>query len=95
VIDCTGHGVPGAFMTLIALSWLEQRSQQLVAGGDVSPDALLGELNRYIKHVLDQRGLGRHRPFSTREKAKATTAWTSPFSGYPKAQRNSISPART
>jgi len=58
IVDCTGHGVPGAFMTLIALSWLEQRSQQLAAGAEVRVDALLGELNRYVKQVLGQRGAG-------------------------------------
>lgn len=52
LVDCTGHGVPGAFMTLIALSFLEQR----VAPGDagVDPGAVLGDLNRYIKQVLAQ-----------------------------------------
>ncbi|HVL76446.1 MAG TPA: SpoIIE family protein phosphatase [Noviherbaspirillum sp.] len=52
IIDCTGHGVPGAFMTLIALSFLESR----IAGGDEAPGParILGELNRHIKKVLGQ-----------------------------------------
>lgn len=52
IIDCTGHGVPGAFMTLIALSYLEGR----VASGDPAPDPaeILTGLNRHIKKVLAQ-----------------------------------------
>lgn len=53
IIDCTGHGVPGAFMTLIALSFLENQ----VASGDDEPDpgVILSGLNSYIKKVLGQR----------------------------------------
>lgn len=52
IIDCTGHGVPGAFMTLIALSYLENQ----IASGDEEPDpgVMLSGLNRYIKKVLGQ-----------------------------------------
>lgn len=52
IIDCTGHGVPGAFMTLIALSYLENQ----VLSGAVEPDpaVVLSGLNRYIKKVLGQ-----------------------------------------
>ncbi|WP_005035276.1 PP2C family protein-serine/threonine phosphatase [Holophaga foetida] len=52
VVDCTGHGVPGAFMTLIALSFLEQRVTRET--GKVDPGLVLGDLNRYIKQVLAQ-----------------------------------------
>ncbi|WP_158592237.1 SpoIIE family protein phosphatase [Noviherbaspirillum sedimenti] len=53
IIDCTGHGVPGAFMTLIALSYLENQ----VASGAEEPDpgVVLSGLNTYIKKVLGQR----------------------------------------
>jgi hypothetical protein len=50
VLDCTGHGVPGAFMTLIALSFLEHA----VTSDQREPGATLGGLNRYIKRVLGQ-----------------------------------------
>jgi hypothetical protein len=50
VLDCTGHGVPGAFMTLIALSFLEHA----VTPDAREPGATLGGLNRYIKRVLGQ-----------------------------------------
>ncbi|UJR62805.1 SpoIIE family protein phosphatase [Dickeya zeae] len=50
--DCTGHGVPGAFMTLIFNSALEQALAQH------RPDQtgqLLGSINRYIKDTLGQK----------------------------------------
>lgn len=54
IVDCTGHGVPGAFMTLIALSYLENA---VLSGADEpDPAAVLSGLNRYIKKVLGQRG---------------------------------------
>lgn len=54
VLDCTGHGVPGAFMTLIALSVLERAVEE--AGAALpDPGALLGALNAGIKRALGQR----------------------------------------
>jgi len=53
LIDCTGHGVPGAFMTLVALSWLEQNTAQFDQAP--SPADIIGGLNTYVKGVLDQR----------------------------------------
>ncbi|PLP98943.1 SpoIIE family protein phosphatase [Cupriavidus pauculus] len=49
--DCTGHGVPGAFMTLIASSLLSQALEQL---GPRDPGALLMAVNRGIKQMLAQ-----------------------------------------
>ena len=51
--DCTGHGVPGAFMTLISSSWL---AQALERDGPADPAQLLGTLNRKIKQSLGQIG---------------------------------------
>jgi serine phosphatase RsbU (regulator of sigma subunit) len=58
IFDCTGHGVPGAFMTLIALSFLEQAIDptRTVEPGGTDPGATLTAMNRYIKRVLQQRG---------------------------------------
>ncbi|ANJ66837.1 serine/threonine protein phosphatase [Halothiobacillus diazotrophicus] len=53
LFDCTGHGVPGAFMTLIAESALEQA---LISEGARDPAALLGAINRHIKRALNQHG---------------------------------------
>ena len=49
--DCTGHGVPGAFMTLISSSWLKQELDRL---GPQDPAGVMAELNRQIKRSLGQ-----------------------------------------
>ena len=51
IADCTGHGVPGAFMTLISSSTLAQALQQL---GPRDPAALIGEVSRGVKSMLGQ-----------------------------------------
>jgi serine phosphatase RsbU (regulator of sigma subunit) len=51
VADCTGHGVPGAFMTLIASSSLGQAIDQMGYG---DPSLLLSNVNRSIKQMLGQ-----------------------------------------
>lgn len=54
VIDCTGHGVPGAFMTLIVQSLLERA----VVDCSGSPAEILGRMNRLIKDALGQKEKG-------------------------------------
>ena len=49
--DCTGHGVPGAFMTVLASSLLTQALDKL---GPRNPAALLMAVNRGIKQMLGQ-----------------------------------------
>ncbi|WP_192458113.1 SpoIIE family protein phosphatase [Musicola keenii] len=51
IADCTGHGVPGAFMTLIFNSALEQA---LSSHSPAQTGQLLGYINRYIKDTLGQ-----------------------------------------
>lgn len=58
VIDCTGHGVPGAFMTLIVHALFERAARSLDAVEGASPGALLGRVNRLIKEALGQTGRG-------------------------------------
>ncbi|HEY0296944.1 MAG TPA: SpoIIE family protein phosphatase [Bordetella sp.] len=53
VADCTGHGVPGAFMTLLASSALAKALEQL---GPRDPAALLSAVNRSVKTMLGQMG---------------------------------------
>ncbi len=53
VADCTGHGVPGAFLTLIASSALKQA---LELHGPRDPARLMQEVNRSMKRVLGQHG---------------------------------------
>lgn len=55
LMDCTGHGVPGAFMTLIAQAALERA---LAEHGHDDPAALLAAMNRDIKHTLNQYQTG-------------------------------------
>lgn len=58
VIDCTGHGVPGAFMTLIVHALFERAARSLDEVEGQSPGALLGRVNRLIKEALGQTGQG-------------------------------------
>jgi serine phosphatase RsbU (regulator of sigma subunit) len=51
VADCTGHGVPGAFMTLLASASLSQALEQI---GPRDPAALLAAVNRNVKALLGQ-----------------------------------------
>ncbi len=49
VIDCTGHGVPGAFMTLIVTSLLQKATEDTE-----SPALVLARMNGLIKDALRQ-----------------------------------------
>ncbi|MCB9192304.1 MAG: SpoIIE family protein phosphatase [Flavobacteriales bacterium] len=53
VIDCTGHGVPGAFMSILASSAL-QRSIDLV--GFDRPEVILNNANRLFHEDLSRSG---------------------------------------
>ncbi len=48
--DCTGHGVPGAFMSMIG----SQILTEIVAEGITSPDDILTNQNRRIRKALKQ-----------------------------------------
>lgn len=50
IADCTGHGIPGAFMTVILQSALENALQQ----NRREPSDVLQSLNRHIKKTLGQ-----------------------------------------
>jgi ABC-type amino acid transport substrate-binding protein/serine phosphatase RsbU (regulator of sigma subunit) len=51
LIDCTGHGVPGAFMAMIATGAFDQA---LIETPDGNPAALLQRVNQFVKIVLGQ-----------------------------------------
>ncbi len=51
VVDCTGHGVPGAFMTMIALSALRKI---VLDEGCHEPALILQRLNRLVQRILHQ-----------------------------------------
>lgn len=50
-VDCTGHGVPGAFMSLIGNDLL---NDIVNLNGTTSPDAILNELSKSVRRTLKQ-----------------------------------------
>ena len=55
VADCTGHGVPGAFMSLLNISFL---NQALIEKKIESPDKILEQVRTQIITSLNPEGLG-------------------------------------
>jgi len=53
VIDCTGHGVPGAFMTMLVKA-VERTILTTNDGQTPSPAEILGQFNSHIKKLLRQ-----------------------------------------
>jgi len=55
VVDCTGHGVPGAFVTMLVKA-IERNIVGYIKKSDepVSPAKLLSVLNQSMKHLLKQ-----------------------------------------
>ncbi len=49
-IDCTGHGVPGAFMSMLGNNLLND----IVATGALEPNEILGRLHKGIRSSLNQ-----------------------------------------
>ncbi len=54
--DCTGHGVPGAFMSMLGMSGLNQISQSLFHEEMFSSDSMLNKLRNFIISTLNQTG---------------------------------------
>lgn len=52
VVDCTGHGVPGAFMSIIGFNGLNQIVNEF---GHIRPAEILTRLNKTISYTLRQR----------------------------------------
>jgi len=53
VSDCTGHGVPGAFMTILGFSYLNE----IISEHQITePDKILNKLRQYIISTLHQQG---------------------------------------
>jgi serine phosphatase RsbU (regulator of sigma subunit) len=56
VIDCTGHGVPGAFVTMLVKA-IERQVEALIASNpdvEISPSWILQYFNKTIKKLLKQ-----------------------------------------
>ncbi|MFT4173385.1 MAG: SpoIIE family protein phosphatase [Rhodocyclaceae bacterium] len=75
--DCTGHGVPGAFMTLIASTSLNQAIEQ---HGARDPALLLGSVNRGIKQMLGQMA-GDDQTSGSNDGMDGAFFWFEPASG--------------
>jgi len=54
VIDCTGHGVPGAFVTMLVKAVERQIIANLHKDKNTSPAKMLKIFNKSIKHLLKQ-----------------------------------------
>lgn len=52
-VDCTGHGVPGAFMTVIGNSLL---NQIITFSGVTNPSSILSQLDQKLHQTLKQHG---------------------------------------
>lgn len=53
IADCTGHGVPGAFMSMLGISLLNEIIQK---GNNIHPNEILEELRNKVKISLRQTG---------------------------------------
>lgn len=53
-VDCTGHGVPGAFMAVMGSNLL---NQVVVEGGVRDPGIILGKLDELVKESLKQNNV--------------------------------------
>ena len=51
VVDCTGHGVPGALLTMIGAN---QLNDLIIHEGFSAPNVILRRLNKNIQHILHQ-----------------------------------------
>ena len=55
VIDCTGHGVPGAFVTMLVKAIERQMSAEIILNNEeVRPAKILSVFNKNMKHLLKQ-----------------------------------------
>ena len=52
VVDCTGHGVPGAFMSLLGSTYLDQ---VLIENAELLPSMILHELDHKIETAFRQK----------------------------------------
>ncbi|HCX99158.1 MAG TPA: hypothetical protein DG754_03375 [Bacteroidales bacterium] len=49
-VDCTGHGIPGAFMSMIGFNLLES----IIRSGIVMPNGILKHLHNAVRYLLKQ-----------------------------------------
>ena len=59
VADCTGHGVPGALLSMMGISALKDIFGQLeITGGDIEPAAILQQLRNFVRIASRRRDIG-------------------------------------
>lgn len=51
--DCTGHGVPGAFMSMLGMSFL---NEIVIKGNTITANEILNQLREHVKKSLRQTG---------------------------------------
>ncbi len=55
VADCTGHGVPGALLSMMGISALKDiLAQQEIKGGNINPAAILQQMRDFVKHAFNK-----------------------------------------
>jgi serine phosphatase RsbU (regulator of sigma subunit) len=54
VIDCTGHGVPGAFVTMLVKAIQHQATAAIQHSSSINPANILTQFNQRIKQLLQQ-----------------------------------------
>ena len=57
VVDCTGHGIPGAFVSMVAISLLDQITKVEAV---TRPDLILNYLHKRIRLALKQKETNNH-----------------------------------
>lgn len=78
VVDCTGHGVPGAFLTLIVSAFLDRA---LLHDNRRNPAAVLADVNRMLKHALSQSAAASGAEPQSDDGMDAVFAWVDPADG--------------
>lgn len=54
--DCTGHGIPGALVSMLGMAFLNEIVPQLAAQSRLTAANILDELRRQVKIALQQKG---------------------------------------
>ena len=58
-VDCTGHGVPGAFMSMLGMSFIEEI---ILDKGIINPDEILENMHKMVRASLKQEISGNTDP---------------------------------
>lgn len=53
-VDCTGHGVPGALMSIVGFHQLTEAFKSIIASGTFAPGDILHEMDKRVRFFLKQ-----------------------------------------